>query len=266
METIKEEAFVHALMSFVVVIFFIGVGVILLYAHFQKNLLHQKLKQETLKNLHQQELLRSNIETQEEERRHIAQDLHDELGAMLSIMKMNLLMMERKSNAAVLILPSSVAQVRQLSEAAMESMRRISHRLMPPQLEAFGLFPALQSVIDQINASGRIQIRLEASSFPEPIAKNIALSLYRILMELINNTLKHAEATEIIIDMALHGDVLQCRYSDNGKGLAASALPAGGMGQKSIEARVSALSGSLIADQSIVDGYCVQVDIPLSNP
>src|SRR5687768_5964963 len=100
METVKDPAFINTLLPLVVIIFIIGAGVVLLYLHFQKNLVSRKLEQETLKNLHQTDLLRSSIQVQEEERKRIAQDMHDELGAVLSIMRMNIVMMEQQNKDA----------------------------------------------------------------------------------------------------------------------------------------------------------------------
>src|SRR2546423_66619 len=97
METVKTPEFIEVLIPLLIIVFIIGVGVVLLYQHFQKNLIVHKLREETMKSDHQRELLRANIEAEEEERKRIAHDLHDELGAVLSIMRMNMLMLERQS-------------------------------------------------------------------------------------------------------------------------------------------------------------------------
>lgn len=262
METIKDSDFISALLPLVTIIFIIGVGVVLLYQHFQKNLFIQKLKQETLKNVHQKELLRSNIEAQEEERKRIAQDLHDELGGVLAIMRMNLVMMEQENESKSNTKLSDLQNVRQLSEAALSSMRNISHRLMPPQLEAFGLVKTLQSVAEQINNSGAIYIELNTPPSMKSLSGAINISLYRIIMELINNTTKHSGATEISIDLDIKNQQVTCIYSDNGKGITSENMNKG-IGHKSIDSRIGALGGTFNIDYESNSGFQVSIGIPL---
>lgn len=263
METIKDSEFINALIAFVVISFMIGIGVILLYLHFQKNLLYQKLEQERLKNNHQHELMRSNLETQEEERKLIAQDLHDELGAMLSIMNMNLMMMERKSEASSHTQLPELKNILSLSKAALTSTRHISHRLMPPQLEEFGLAEALKSMTEQMNTEGLLTINLDTAQELDTLPHIITLSLYRIIMELINNTIKHAGATYIHIHIAQQERQLICRFSDNGIGIAPNTDMNNGMGQKSINTRVLALGGTFAMDRTQRQGYHACIHIPI---
>ena len=153
METIRSVNFVDALVSMSGILFIIGLGVVFLNQHFRKNLTAQKLKQEALKSKHLVELHRSSLFVQEEERQRIAQDLHDELGSIISIMRMNLVMLEQCSGV-------DTGDVRKLAETALASLRTISHRLMPPQLASFGLIPTLKAVIGPINQTGELSIGL----------------------------------------------------------------------------------------------------------
>jgi len=95
MEATQEIGFLNILLPLLGVMFVIAVGVFLLNQQFQKNLYRQKLEQEELRNKHERELLQSSIEVQEAERKRIAKDLHDELGATLSIAKMQLARLEQ---------------------------------------------------------------------------------------------------------------------------------------------------------------------------
>ncbi|GAA4458005.1 sensor histidine kinase [Rurimicrobium arvi] len=263
METIRDAAFVHALITFAVVIFAVGIGVLLLYANFQKNLLQQQLREVTLNTVHQRELLRGNIEAQEEERKRIAQDLHDELGAVLSIIRMNLAIMERRVGDARLPAVADVGNLRHLSEVALKNMRNISHRLMPPQLEAFGLVEALRAITDQVAITGNISITLSGDIPQQRIPNVVALSVYRIVMELINNTLKHAGATSACICFDLSDESLTCRYMDNGKGISGAQDNHRGIGQKSIDTRIHALRGTFEIDKA-APGYDARIWIPLA--
>jgi len=265
MEAAKELDLLITLLPLAVTVFIIALGVILLNQHFQKNLNRQKLKQEELKYLHQKELLISSIEVQEQERKRIAQDLHDELGAALSIARMHLLQLEQQcAGKAEEILPP-VQNVRSLTESALASMRRISHELMPPQLEAFGLVKTLEAVATRANSANEINIQIIAPTNMIRLALLLELGLYRISMELINNTLKHALARQITIHLKLEHDFLIFLYTDDGNGLSEGNYVRG-LGHKSIEARVSSMMGTFILDNDEKEGgFRTLIKIPIAS-
>ncbi|MDB5211015.1 MAG: hypothetical protein JWQ30_1842 [Sediminibacterium sp.] len=244
METSSQISLLTALLPLIGVIFIIAVGVVILNQHFQKNLYRQKLQQEEIKNRHQQELLTSSILVQEQERKRIAQDIHDELGALLSISRMHLVQLEEKEiNQGPHILPA-LQNIRSLTEKALGSMRKISHELMPPQLETFGLIKTLEAVAGHANKTGNIAICIDAADhFPE-LSWPFRLGLYRILMELINNTLKHAGADTINIELNYTNGIISCTYTDNGRGIQPGKSK-NGLGLKSIEGRASSLGGNI---------------------
>ena len=262
METIKNPIYIDVLIPLMVIIFIIGVGVVLLYQHFQKNLFIHKLKQETLKANYHNDLLRSNIRAEEEERKRIAQDLHDEMGAVLSIMRMNLVLLEQQSRQTTVSLSPGIENVRKLTENAITSMRNISHRLMPPQLETFGLVKTLESVARQICETGKIAIQIHAPEQMPDLLWVIKLGLYRIVMELINNTIKHSGATQVTIDIHSSNEQVFCQYTDNGKGLN-KADSGNGLGFKSIEGRINAMNGFFEIDTEQGHGFKANIRMPL---
>jgi signal transduction histidine kinase len=254
METIRSVNFVDALVSMSGILFIIGLGVVFLNQHFRKNLTAQKLKQEALKSKHLVELHRSSLFVQEEERQRIAQDLHDELGSIISIMRMNLVMLEQRSGV-------ETGEVRKLAETALASLRSISHRLMPPQLASFGLIPTLRAVIGPINQTGELAIELCDTEVGAELPRMISVTLYRIVMELVNNTIRHGGATKVSIDIRRDGRYITCDYCDNGKGLAA-ADQGQGLGHRSIEGRVSALEGELQLGNGETGGFRASIRLP----
>lgn len=261
METIRNLSFLESLLAFIIVIFIIGIGVVLLNLHFQKNLSAQKLKQEELKRKHQADLLRSSIQAQEEERKRIAQDLHDELGAVLSILRMHLVMLEQQGTGDTAQIPAKLKNTRELAETALSGVRNISHQLMPPQLEAFGLVKTLESVIARINESGKIVIQLSAPGTMTDLSWPVSLGLYRVVMELINNTIRHAGANLVTIIISREAETIGCRYSDDGKGLSGE-NGAGGLGHKSIEGRVSSLGGTFRFGNGVEGGFYAIIQLP----
>ncbi len=213
-----------------------------------------------VKYLHQRQLLKSSIDVQEDERKRIAQDLHDELGAVLSIARMHLVQIQQEEGESI-DRKAALQQAQTLTESALATMRRISHELMPPQLEEFGLIKTLRAIAVQTNAARQIKLELIADDdLPRwPLA--IELGLYRICMEMINNTIKHAEARKIYIQLNQHTDAVVCSYSDDGKGLPEKYTE--GHGFKNIEARLNSLGGSITIGNQSTGGFYALLKIPL---
>lgn len=257
METNPQIALKEILIPLTIVLFIIALGVVLLYQQYQKRLYVQKLDKEALKSAHQQELLKHAVLIQEQERKNIAADLHDELGAALSIIRMNLVMMDEKDfpNRGNLV---------QLTETAIAATRNISHQLMPPQLVAFGLIKTLEPFINTVNNANKIKIDFEVSSLPD-LSWLASLGLYRIIIELINNSVKHAGASNIWLKLYCKDGNLQCRFSDDGHGLPPPQFMNGGLGLRNIEARVSAMEGRLDFGNSEAGGFSASIQIPLKE-
>lgn len=244
------------------IIFIIAVGVVLLIQQFHKNLYRQKLEAEELKYKHQADLLRSSIKAQEEERKRIAHDMHDELGAVLSIAKMHLVQLEEKEKNRPGELLTALRNIRSLTETSMASMRRISHVLMPPQLETFGLVKTLESFARQANSAGGTQIHIKSEGNLLEIPWETSLGLYRIIMELVNNTIRHAGANNITIELENGNGNVRCIYTDDGRGM----TPASewyGIGFKSMEGRLSSLRGTM-EFPGPDKGFRVVISIPLN--
>jgi signal transduction histidine kinase len=180
-------------------------------------------------------------------------------------MRMHLMMLEQQSTGCPEDLQNRLLNVRQLAETALVSIRSISHQLMPPQLESFGLLKTLESVTGQINKTGEITIELNSTVPMDKLSWIINLGLFRIIMELINNTLKHAGAKFVTIDLLGNNELLICHYRDDGKGLPKDNTNKG-LGLKSIEGRVNSLGGKLELGNGDAGGFyaIIQVNLGLS--
>lgn len=259
MESPEELSLLQILLPLVGVIFLIATGVVLINQQFRKNLLSQKLAQERLRSENQQELLRTTIRVQEDERRRIAQDLHDELGATLSITRMHLLQLREN-----VVHQEAIENIRSLLDSGIEKMRRICYEIMPPQLVTFGLTEALEEAADQISQSGHITIELNISDlFREP-DWNTKLGLYRVIMELINNTLKHSGAKTIQLQIDQKDNFICISYTDDGTGLKESRIGIG-LGMMGIEGRIQALNGSFNFGNRDQGGFYMNIRVPASE-
>ena len=263
METKDHVTFIETLLPFVGIVFLIALGVVLLTQQFRKNLYREQLEQEALKNQHQTELLRSSILVQEQERKRIAQDMHDDLGAVLSITRMHLLQAERKIGTSDRELLGDLQNIRHLTENSIENMRRISHELMPPQLEKFGVLQTLETICEQLTSAGKIHAVLQVKDQPVITDELISLTLYRVCMELINNTITHAEASQLQLIITASDEKIRVQFSDNGKGMPGETKNQGA-GLKNIKSRLSFFGGDITID-SRQNGFNAFVSLPFQS-
>lgn len=240
----------------------IAIGVVLLNQQFHKNLYRQQLEQEALNSRHQQELLFSGIQVQENERKRIAQDLHDELGAILTISRMQMVQLEKQSDTPHI--QEGLTNLRELTENAISSLRRISHELMPLQLASAGLVPTLERLAIQVNQTGSTQLNLHTNGQAEKLNWLYQLIIYRSCLELINNCLKHAEAKHIVLQLQFTPDLFTCHYADDGKGLTLSDDHQG-LGIKGLESRIGALGGKVSFENHQPKGLIVKVHLPIQQ-
>ena len=150
-------------------------------------------------------------------------------------------------------------------EKASSDVRRISHNMMPGVLMKLGLLEALRDLLDEINDGGLIEAELEVTGEERDLEENTEIVLYRVFQELINNTLKHAEASNISMVINFTSDQLYIQYADNGKGFnlkESDAKPS--MGLQSIESRIDFLGGELQLETEESKGVMYSIFIPLS--
>jgi signal transduction histidine kinase len=239
----------------------IALGVILMVHQFQRSLFRRRLNEESLKMEHQRELLRTAIAIQEQERQRIAGDLHDELGAQLS---MTLLLLRQSYKAAPEQTNEQLALLQQLEEhlkEALSSTKRISYELMPPQLVNLGLQQALLVLVEDARKAGNLDVKLLRPVPGEELPWAVQLGLYRMLSELLNNTLKYAAATEVSIELQEADGRLTCYYRDNGKGLP-EIQQGQGLGLRNLEGRTTALNGTFVYGNATEGGFFAKISIP----
>lgn len=222
--------------------FVLALGVVFFFMTYQKRLLKQQNDHQQKEADYQQQLLRANLLSQEKERSRIGKDLHDEVGAMLTTSK--LYFRHLKQDAPKEKFSELKAKVFDLLDGTIASVRRVSHDLRPVVLETLGLEEAIANIRDELNTSSEIKVEF-TSDLSGVMDKEYQLNWYRIIQELVNNTLKHAEANCIEIGMVGKGDQLKTTYIDNGIGISQSAQSKRGLGFSNIESRLSLMNGAL---------------------
>lgn len=210
-------------------------------------------EQAKLKALQQQRLFKAIINAQEEERRNIAENLHNEIGQLLF--------------AAQLKLSSSETESRQLINAAIKKVREISFELTPVLLSDMGLEAALKDMLERKLDAEQISFNFSFNIKDERLNTNIEVIIYRIVQELLNNTIKHASASHINVLIMQRDEELYISQTDNGIGMDKNILsnPKKGFGLKSIINRLHILNGVFEVFSNPNKGTKVLMNIPLNG-
>jgi signal transduction histidine kinase len=242
-------------------IFLLIALMIMLQIRNQNKLLHQQRKMSETEISHQKDLLQSVITSQEAERQRIGSDLHDEVGSVLSSLR---LLIEKHIQAEQTEENFS-KQSKQLIDRVITNVRQISHNLSPRISGSYGFFDAIHELADTVNQSGTLQLRLDfdESIAETPMQENAAMAVYRVLAELINNTIKHAKASNIAINVTTGDGRMDITYSDDGIGMPQEKQPGRGMGMQNIESRLSMINASWQTPEKITKGFLMQISVPL---
>lgn len=207
----------------------------------------------------QQEIasLKSLMTGEEKERSRIARELHDGLGGILAAARMQLSALDTPNKS------KKIDSIEQLLEKASTESRRISHNLLPENLIKLGLNEALKDFIQGINDGKLMEITYHSIGIEERLPENLELSVYRIIQELLNNIIKHSEATEAFVQLHKTEKMLTITVEDNGKGF--EKVSSKGIGLSNIESRLSLLEGKLSIDTTNQKGTSVYIEIKLNN-
>jgi signal transduction histidine kinase len=216
----------------------------------------QQQKQEKInKELnYQREISKEVIKALEDERSRLAKDLHDEIGNDLAIIKMSLHKLDLDEHTKSNIFP--------LIDKATSDVRNISHNLMPPRFIETDFITLVSSYCSQLNEYAPIQFHFHSSGAPCHFGKSEELMIYRIIMELTNNIIKHSHAFEATVQLIYYDTHLEIMLEDNGTKSMGDFKP--GLGIKSIESRVDFLNGRLSVDSNAT-GTTSIIEIPYPN-
>lgn len=246
---------------------FLLAGAIVMFTTFyQKRMLQEQYKRQQLEIAFQQKMIEAALQSQEEERRRLAGEMHDSIGAMLSAIRLGITSLGKQiPNPQLIDFP------KEMLDETIQSVRRISRDLMPATLEKFGLGSAVAELCDRFQATSNLPIHCEQLSELPPFDKTRELMLFRIVQELINNALKHAHATAISVTLRHSPDhEIELTVEDDGVGFDVDAIknsrePGRGLGIFNIENRVRVLGGSIAYDKTKTKGSKTSIKIPLLN-
>lgn len=250
--------------SLLAIAFFLSI-LLLLYAYRQRS---QTLKQE--KDLHslalEQEKQNSRISNltamlkgQETERARLARDLHDGLGGLLSGTKISLSRaVDKKENELETEVNKSIGQL----DIAVNELRRVAHNLMPELLLKYGLKEALNEYATRMS-NDSLDISAQFINFKTNLDSERQVLVYRIIQELVNNAIKHADASQILIQLTENSDKIHITVEDNGKGFDTHTLDGkSSAGMHNIASRLDFLKGKMSIDSQINLGTTIEFEFP----
>ncbi len=205
----------------------------------------------------------SMLKGQEEERSRLAKDLHDGLGGLLSGVKFSLSNM--KDN--LIITPDNMAVFERsldMIDTSIKELRRVAHNMMPELLTKFGLDEALKEYCNTINATNLLLVKYQSMGMDTRLEKSAEIIIYRIIQELLNNILKHAAATEALVQLIKEDNRFSIIVEDNGRGFDTAMLKNNkGAGITSIQSRVDYLKGQLDIHSEAGKGTLVNIEFNL---
>lgn len=250
-------------------IYFLGAGVfslvvisLLTYRNYRHR---QKLQQVKIDELETEKKLTATeavLKGEEKERTRLAKDLHDGLGGMLSGIKFSLNNMKEN-----LIMTPDNAQAFERSidmlDSSIREMRRVAHNMMPEMLVKYGLDTALKEFCHEIDRSGAIHASYQSVGMKDmPVDQTISVTVYRIVQELVNNAVKHAQAKNVLVQLHQSESILAVTVEDDGTGFDENTLKnSGGMGWHNIRNRVEFLKGKLDLQSGPGKGSSVMIEM-----
>lgn len=225
----------------------------------------QKLQQQRITELETEKQLAATeavLKGEEQERTRLAKDLHDGLGGMLSGIKYSFSTM--KGN---LVMTPENAQAFERSmdmlDSSIREMRRVAHNMMPEALVKFGLDTALKDFCNDVNQSGALKLAYQSIGMEGlELEQTKAITIYRIVQELLNNTLKHAGATQALVQVSRNNGLITVTVEDDGKGFDPAILKQSkGIGWSNIQNRVEFLHGKWDVHSEPGQGTSVHIEM-----
>jgi two-component system NarL family sensor kinase len=238
----------------------LALAIVFFVLFYQKRMLANKLRQQQLESEYQQKMLLASLQSQESERRRIAGDLHDSIGAMLSAVRVSLSTLVRKEAQ----IAPHVEQTKKILDETIDSVRRISRDLMPSTLEKFGLSFALKEMCEQYATVSGVNIEFAQEGAPVPVDKSKEVMIFRIVQEFFNNSLKHSAADRILLSMNWSPE-LNIVIEDNGKGFDVREHQSKGLGLFNMENRARIIQAALNIESEPGQGTRAMLTIPMAS-
>jgi len=201
----------------------------------------------------------------EDERRHLARELHDDFGQLLASLKLTIESIDQDSSKLEPDVVKAFLTVDRLVDEAVQRIREITHELWPTLLEHLGLVDALEELFSEWKLRQRkMEGRFSCEGTFDYLDENVSLTFYRIVQECLTNITKHAQATYTSVILKQEGDLLKLEITDNGKGFDVSKTKYG-IGLPGMQKRIESLGGNFTLAKNNKKGVTIIISILLAN-
>ncbi len=219
-----------------------------------------RVRQVEAREAAQQAFAQQLIESQEQERKRIAAELHDSLGQQLLVIK-NWAMIGLHSANDAAQPQEPLAEISTTASQAIDEVRQVVYDLRPYQLDKIGLANTLRFMIEKVGTAAGLEIQTEFGAIDELFSYNEQVTFYRIVQECVNNIVKHAQATFARVVITPHGETVRVLVEDNGRGFAVTQRQGSGFGLQGLHERVRILKGEMTIDSALGNGTKIQITI-----
>lgn len=265
MQRQEQRIWIFVLVASALILLLVFVSLLLARRRKQARERHQYELQQ-LAQQHRIDTARALKEAEEEERRRIAGKLHDEVGAQLSVTRLNIDQLEADTFAPDSAAGAKLKAAQRLLGEMSETVRAISHSLMPVALEKYGLKAAVIDLLNAVNASGKIKVEelIDGLDDTDGWSNEFRFGIYRIIHEIINNIIKHAQATHVLVQLIELEQSVTLYIEDNGKGLDSNS-GSSGAGLKLLRRNIEYLNGAIEINGRENKGTFVLIELPLES-
>lgn len=267
MEITESSSFIILIFLFSGFFALISIAFVLLFLAFKKRLEREQEALRTAEINFERQINEATLQAEQQERVQIAMDLHDEIGALVTVLKINVLNAQHRLNQPDQLF-GLLSETSDMIEKTAETIRRISHRISPPTLVKLGLDPTLVEMSKTIQATGKMLITLKSNLDGGRFRLESELNIYRIIIETINNILKHSHTEEVQLQLNQSKINLKISLSYVGLGLNDGQVQLllrqeKGSGLKSIQSRINHLRGNISYLTDERGNTAILIHIPL---
>ncbi len=247
-------------------------GVLCFLVFTLSNLRKSKIITKQQEHLHEQEIkmkdqernlsvVQALVEGQETERKRVAAELHDGLGTLLAGIRLKIQSLVPQNGYQINL--TDLDQAEKSMAEAYEEVRRISHDMMPGVLAKYGLIEAMENLSNEVQENSKINIDFQLVGNPVQLSDTCNIMIYRIFQEMMNNSLKHADAAHIFMQLSFEPDTITLILEDDGKGFKYHEVNGKeAIGLKSLESRVKFLNGHMEVDTQPGRGTSIMIHFP----
>ena len=245
-------------------VFFILIGsfLLLIVFVFLRRQRKNKEEKEEMRNRFEQTLLKTQLEIQEQAFTYISQEIHDNIGQILSLVRLNL------NTFGSTVTEASISQTDDLLGKAIKDLRDLSHNLQNNRIHDIGIIESIRQLLLSLEKTGRYTTSFQTSDNFHILDPNTDIILYRMMQEIINNIIKHASASTIDVHISNHDDITTIRISDNGIGFNTTLLEKDrtGIGLQNIANRAKMVNGTIDIKSEQGNGTTITLYIKPKSP